>query len=166
MSLLAQEPPKPTTSFKPTTATYEVRLTSYNDPKLPESIQIVRNFNTPLTKIQDEIKTLHTWPEGWNGYDVAAPNPKAIDHAISWIESMYEDTSTTPRGWREPHVTASEDGDVLFEWRRGAKGLSIYVSETEVSYIKDWGADLVDEMEDGPISTSEDRRRLWDWLMG
>lgn len=112
----------------------------------------------------DKIVDLLTWPEGWNGYDVAAPNPNAVRHALSWIGYMYKDALTTGNEWREPHVTADEDGDVMFEWWNGEKGLTVYVSEEGASYIRDWGPNITSEMDDGEASTPESRRMLWAWL--
>lgn len=129
------------------------------------------NFDTPISRAEERLEAIRFWGEGWNGHDVAAPNSVAIDHALVWLKKAYESIwemskSEKSRGWVEPHITASEDGDVLFEWWNSDKGLSIYISEIEVSYIKDWGVNIQDEMEDGTLSTPEDIRELWAWMFG
>ncbi len=121
--------------------------------------------HSPLVKTIGKIIDLLTWPEGWNGNDVAAPNPNAVGHALSLIKDMYEDALATGEEWHNPHVTADEDGDVMFEWWNGGKGLTIYVSEGSVSYLIAWGTNMIDQMEDGEATTSETRRRLWAWLL-
>lgn len=129
----------------------------------PEPIQ--RNFRAPLLEVTDKISDLLTWPEGWNGYDVAAPKPDAVRHARSWITQMYIDVLQAGEEWHTPHVAADEDGDVMFEWWNAGKGLTIYVSEESAAYLIAWGTSMIDEMEDGEATTSDTRRRLWAWLM-
>lgn len=116
-----------------------------------------------LSATLDKVKDLIDWPEGWNGYDVAAPNPDAIKYALTWIRGMHADATATE--WHNPHVAADEDGDVLFEWWNGDKALTIYISEDEVRYVKGWGLDMEAEMEDGLATTPEIRGALWEWLM-
>lgn len=113
-----------------------------------------------------DIDVLQHLKAGWNGYDVAAPKIEAIHDATSWIEQMYEDVMRSGLEWRKPHVAADEHGDVTFEWWHGDKGLTIYVSAVgSVSYLKDWGPDMVDDMEVGPMTTSEEHRELWAWFL-
>ncbi len=113
-----------------------------------------------------EIAALRSWPEGWNGYDAAAPNPSAVRHALSWIEDLYEDTLTTGRGWISPHVVADAHGNVVLEWWEDRKKLTIYVHTKTVEYVKVWGPDIFSDMEDGEVEGAEDRRTLWNWLTG
>lgn len=126
----------------------------------------VRAFPADLEDTFAEIDDLKNLNAGWNGYDVAAPKIEAIHDATEWIEQMYEDVMRSGLAWRKPHVAADENGDVTFEWWNGDKGLTIYVSaDDSVSYLKDWGPDIVEDMEDGPVSTSEKRRELWAWFV-
>jgi hypothetical protein len=117
-----------------------------------------------LFETMDELNALTELLPGWNGYDVAAPKTSSILEAKKWIREMYEDATRMRAPWRKPHVAADENGDVTFEWWSGDKGLTIYISEPEVIYLKDWGPNILTEMEDGPVSTSEERRELWTWL--
>ncbi len=119
-----------------------------------------------LSETVNEIHSLRDLPPGWNGYDVPAPKFNATESAVSWIKGMYWDALETGRGWRKPHVAADENGDVVLEWWNGEQGLTVYISEEEAIYIKDWGLDVVNEMEDGTASTFAKRRELWSWLTG
>jgi hypothetical protein len=121
--------------------------------------------HSPLVKTIGSIIDLLTWPEGWNGNDVAAPNPNTVGRALPWIKNMYEDALAVEEEWHVPHVTADEDGDVMFEWWNNGKGLTIYVSEESASYLTAWGTNMIDQMEDGKATDSETRRRLWEWLL-
>jgi hypothetical protein len=141
-------------------AGYEVLRGS--GPSEPEALH--KNFHVPLWEVTEKVLGLLRWQEGWNGFDVAAPNHKAVTRAIPWIRDMYRDALKTGREWQDPHVTADEDGDVMFEWWNGERGLTIYISEESSSYIIDWGTNITSEMDDGEASTSEKRRELWSWL--
>lgn len=160
MSLMPSQLPMPVGNSTSPRVSYVVhRGTGGREPRA-----LNKNFDTPLWEVTDQISELLRWPEGWNGYDVAAPNHRAVNHAYSWIRSMYEDALAAREDWRKPHVTADEDGDVMFEWWNGEKHLTVYVSEQEASYVTDWGLDITNEMDDGDASTPENRRRLWMWL--
>jgi hypothetical protein len=113
----------------------------------------------------NEISNLLTWPEGWNGYDACAPRFEAVQYASHWIELFYLDIVSSGQEWIEPNVTASAEGEVVFEWRRGIKNLTIYVGNQSAEYVTDWGADINTEMEDGYANSPGIRQRLWKWLM-
>ena len=121
-----------------------------------------KNFRTPIVKTLEDLENLLTWPEGWNGYDVAAPNLDAVRQARLWIQYLYDDIIHTSLRWKTPHVTASEDGDVLFEWWNDEKGLSVYITaQGKAEYIMDWGPNIVTEMEDGNASITHMRNSVW-----
>ena len=119
-----------------------------------------------ITPTLAEIEDLLTWPEGWNSYDALAPKQEAIQYAREWIELLYRDIIGLSLDWLEPNVTASAEGEVVFEWRRGRKNLTIYVGNQSAEYGKDWGTDVTTEMEDGPANSPVIRQALWKWLMG
>lgn len=121
--------------------------------------------NQTLEPILTEIYDLLTWPENWNGYDASAPDPLAIQHAAHWIDLFYTEILGSRLAWLAPHVAPSGDGEVIFEWEHGAKNLAIYVGNREVSYVKDWGADMDTEMEDGYVTSASMRVELWRWLI-
>jgi hypothetical protein len=118
-----------------------------------------------LLETVKDVYSLRDLPPGWNGGDVEASDFNAIENAASWVVRMYWDALGTGKGWYKPHVTVDEDGDIMFEWWNGNKALTIYVSGDSVSYIKGWGLDIENEMEDGEATTSESRSSLWAWLM-
>lgn len=121
-------------------------------------------ISDPLLETISHIKSLRSWPAGWNGYDVAAPKSASIDYAIHVIPQVYKDAIGDSQKWREPHITATEDGDLMMEWSNGERNLTFYVSESEIHYIKDWGTDILNEMEDGSANSSVKRHALLTWL--
>lgn len=67
--------------------------------------------------------------------------------------------------WSTPHVAVDEEGSVVFEWWcKETKKLTIYVNEDSVEFVKVWGIDMVNEMEEGLIENNEDFRLVWKWL--
>jgi hypothetical protein len=151
---------KPTAEVTPTTVNYFVHPGIGDGEPRP----IYRNFGEPHWRTRTEIVALLSWPEGWNSYNAAAPNPDTIGHALSWIEDLYENTLTIDRGWIAPHVVADAHGNVVLEWWEGRKKLTIYVYPETVEYVKVWGPDIFSEMEDGEVEGAEDHRALWRWL--
>jgi hypothetical protein len=129
------------------------------------SVELEAAPRESLAEAINRILDLLTWSEGWNGYEVDAPNPQAVDRAIPWIVKMYTDALATGEEWHNTHVTADEDGDVMLEWWNNGKGLTIYVSEEDTTYLKASGTSMTNDMEDGEATTSEVRRRLWAWLL-
>ena len=123
-------------------------------------------YPAELVGTRKDLDALKFLKAGWNGYDVAAPRIEAIHHAMGWIGRMYDDVSRSELAWRAPHVAADENGDVTFEWWHGDRELTVYVSaDGDVSYLKDWGLDMEGDMEDGLLSTPEQRHDIWAWFV-
>ncbi|GAC1502261.1 MAG: hypothetical protein NVS4B12_16070 [Ktedonobacteraceae bacterium] len=118
-----------------------------------------------ISPILTEIYNLLTWPEGWNGYDACAPKYEAVQYADHWIELFYQEVIGSGQSWIEPNVTASAEGEVVFEWRRGIKSLTVFIGNEIAEYVKDWGTDINTEMEDGYVNSPSIRHALWKWLM-
>lgn len=118
-----------------------------------------------LSSTLAEIYDLLTWPEAWNGYDACAPKYEAIQYAEHWIELFYLEIMNLRLDWLEPNVTASAEGEVVFEWRHGINRLTVYLGNQRAEYVKDWGADINTEMEDGYANSPGIRKALWKWLM-
>jgi hypothetical protein len=66
--------------------------------------------------------------------------------------------------WQSPHVSVDADGEMLFEWWRKDRKLSLYFGADAPEYIKVWGTHLDEEMASGSLLSSADFRALWDWL--
>jgi hypothetical protein len=152
-----------TGEYPSTTASYEGRQV-YDVGQVTANKKVIhKNFDTPLSETVRSLCTLYWWPEGWNGYDALEPNHSSIEHAYSWINQLYTNLSATL--WIRPHVIADADGDVVFEWWKDHKKLTVYVSPTTVEYVTVEGPDVASEMEDGTIETSQDSLVLWHWLI-
>jgi hypothetical protein len=112
--------------------------------------------------VDRKIAELLTWPEGWDGHDAPKPNPDSVKHARLWSKELHE---TLGAGlWIEPHISADEEGEVSFEWWKGQKKLTVYVSPREVEYIKVEKVGSSLQMNDGFILSPGECRALWKWL--
>jgi hypothetical protein len=123
------------------------------------------DIRTEILPTLIEIHELLTWPDGWNGYSALAPKHNAVQYADHWIELFYQEVIESGQNWMKPNVTASAEGEVVLEWWHGDKGLTIYIGNQSAAYLKDWGADINTEMEDGYANSPDIRRALWKWLM-
>ncbi|GBF81521.1 hypothetical protein [Aphanothece sacrum] len=67
--------------------------------------------------------------------------------------------------WNQPLGNISIDNEIVLEWWHKEKKLTIYVCKNSIDYIKVWGSDMDNEMEDGSISLNENElTSLWKWL--
>ena len=112
-----------------------------------------------------DVYELQSWSDGWNGYDAYASTHETVQYAEHWISLFYHEVINSGQHWLEPNVTASAEGEVLFEWRRDTKALTLYIGNQSAGYVKDWGLDINTEMEDGQANSPNIRRELWNWLM-
>ena len=68
--------------------------------------------------------------------------------------------------WYQPLLNISIDDEIVFEWWHKEKKLTIYVCPNTIYFIKVWGPDMDDEMEDGSIylSNNDAILSLWQWI--
>ena len=71
---------------------------------------------------------------------------------------------TAPHPFDEPHMTWSAEGEIVLEWRAGQKQLIFYIGNPQITFLKAWGDDIHDEMEEGGIGSSPQMSALWQWL--
>ncbi len=111
----------------------------------------------------NDLNRLRTWDVGWNGYDAPKPEHTAIEHAWSWITSLFQTVASL--GWIKPNVTGGPDGGVVFEWWYGKRKLTVYVEEQSIEYVQVWGTEVDAKITDGDIESMADGRELWMWLI-
>lgn len=123
------------------------------------------NMIAELEKFESTIRGLLAWQDNWNGYSAPALDTQAVDHALAWISALHTDASDLGLPWLEPNVTASADGEVVFEWWHGGKKLTVYVGDGSAEYVQVWGADVDQDMVEGNADGRDTRCRLWRWLV-
>lgn len=128
-------------------------------------VDVVSTSRKPLRDTLVKVHKLLSWGPNWNGYDVLAPNPDAVTHAENWIVSLFQTIEDLDLTWIKPSVTASPEGEVVFEWRHEKKKLTIYVGDQSVDYVQVLGTDIDAKITDGDIESLEDSQLLWMWLV-
>ena len=132
---------------------------------LPSMAEIRQLARAALWDTMLQIYELLSWDEGWNGYDACAPEYDAVTYADNWITQMFLEVVTSGNEWIRPNVTASEEGEVVFEWWRDTRKLTIYIGNQSAEYVKVWGTDINSEMSDGNADAVNTCRSLWEWLV-
>lgn len=135
--------------------------------------QVFRKFFSPATPtIVNEIpvcgaiqriRQVQTWGVNWDGADALAVPSAAAARATALIDKIYSTSSQLNIDWIDPNVTASPHGEVVLEWWNNEKKLTIYVNEKLSEYVKVWGPDIDEEMEDGVLSDDQTANMLI-WL--
>jgi hypothetical protein len=110
------------------------------------------------------LKALSALPANWDGFGSDAPSGDAIGKALQLIVEMYRrSTQCAHVSWVNPHVSASEGGEVVFEWWKHDRKLTVYVSSRGAQYLRVGGPDIESDMDDGEIVGAQ-FVGLWLWL--
>jgi hypothetical protein len=105
----------------------------------------------PTYQVVQEIKSL-------DGIDAGA-----ISRSIDAIQSFYQIASNNFLCMRKPNVTSSPFGEVVFEWWNKERKLTVYACNEGLNYLKVWGPDMIEEMEDGAFSLTTPYE-VFSWL--
>jgi hypothetical protein len=111
-----------------------------------------------------QVDRVAALPKNWDGHGSAKPNEHAAERARQLLEDAFRESTATV-GWQSPYISASEDGEIVFEWWNGVRKLTIYVGAEQSTFLKSWGPHIVEDMEDGVLTQTWDRS-LWVWLFG
>ena len=103
--------------------------------------------------------------DNWDGNGSLAPLPGVIDHAREAMALLQASAMARDLPWSDPHIGVNERGQVILEWWQGDRALTLFVrSSNQVDYLKAWGANIQNEMEDGAVSQIADFIALSHWL--
>ncbi|MEH2122589.1 hypothetical protein [Nostoc sp.] len=86
-------------------------------------------------------------------------------YAIEWLKQLRTIVAANQMWWGEPLVNLSFDSEIVFEWWHETKKLTVYILGNTAEYIKVWGTDIDNEMEDGTSSSLAELTALWKWLV-
>ncbi|MBV8658520.1 MAG: hypothetical protein JO142_11910 [Burkholderiales bacterium] len=139
-------------------------------------IDVSGQERTVLHPTRKTILDLAQLEEDWDGAGSAAPNRTAILRADGVAESLYRQVTVHKGGeigagllannpWGNPHVSASEDGEVVFEWWKDERKLTLYIGSENDSFVTVWGPRVDTDMSVGAFSASTTQfASLWKWL--
>jgi hypothetical protein len=96
--------------------------------------------------------------------DKALISHRILEKANQLINKIYSIAKNRGFWWDEPLVNVTEDQEIVLEWWNNTKKITIYISDKTIDYIKVWGADMDNEMEDDSIDLHDDFTPLWSWI--
>lgn len=149
--MLPYAPPSPATA-----------ISVYRSPQVePDYQKLLRRSASPFSEAElgttlKRLESLRGTEENFN---------EALNRAGNWTLRLYENVVSQGERWVAPHMTVSPNDEVVLEWWNGEKKLTVYVSEETTEYVKVWGADIFEEMEDGNTDESRQAYYLWNWLV-
>jgi hypothetical protein len=126
----------------------------------------IRQQEKVISELLEKVEALRTWGKDWEEEEVSPPSDATLQRARQWLKEMYRDVASDRRAWLEPMITASEEGEVAFEWWCSDRKLTVYISETGVTVTKLTGLHPPFQIEDESANTRPRRRKLWSWLLG
>lgn len=123
--------------------------------------RFLENAATLATQI--ELSKLFQLTDNWDGYDSKAPSISTIEKSRDLLIKLHK--NFTQHGlFRNPFVSVSENGEVVFEWWDKDRKLTFYIDNTEYQFLKSWGPNIFNDMEDGELSDSN-LIETWLWLV-
>jgi hypothetical protein len=119
-----------------------------------------------LAYVKVRLEALKGLAPNWDGHGSAKPDAGAIEVAVSALSEFFRGAALTQYGWSNPHVSANEGGGIVLEWWRDPRKLTVYVTSTDLSYIRVWGDDVETEMDEGNLTVEPrlDFGAVWSWL--
>ena len=93
--------------------------------------------------------------------DFELPPYSAIALAADWVRNL----ERIANEWSPPHVSSSPGGEIVLEWWRDPRKLTVYISDGGVEFVKSWGSSIRHEMEEGTANSIEDAQTIWNWLI-
>ncbi len=130
-------------------------------------VPIVPEKERPLTsrRLAERFASLEALEDNWDGRGSPAPSLALIASSREVLALLQAGAVARGLRWSDPHIGSNERGEILLEWWQGPRTLTIYIRpEDEVNYLKAWGSDIEDEIEDGEISRLADFVALSRWL--
>lgn len=117
-----------------------------------------------LEQSQRETYNLQSLKEGWNGYDALPPSAATIARAMSWLLSSYRECKDARVHWYKPNVTASAEGEVVFEWWASDRSLIVYVEDDAATFQQSQERGGRTEHTHGAADLGESQAALLRWF--
>lgn len=102
-------------------------------------------------------------PENWDRAGSFAPRAGSVANALARLPEICG-MAINGGPWMQPHISASESGDITFEWWHGLRKLTMYFGDEDVEAIRVWGADIDKEMQQLHLNSMADLAPSWAWL--
>lgn len=140
----------------------------YQSKIIASSLQRVSpNFEKPNDHsiIPLSSRSYFSTPKTYRRIGELGANNETYNYSVEWLKTLREVISVEKMWWRDPLVNLGIESEIVFEWWHNNKKLTVYILGNTVEYIKIWGADIDDEMEDGSVTSPAELKDLWKWLI-
>ena len=88
-----------------------------------------------------------------------------LDNTFKLLNKLFEISRTNNLWWDLPLINVGFSSEILLEWWHNSRKLDFEILGSNIEYMKVWGADIDEEMEDGAITINEhDLISLWKWI--
>lgn len=122
------------------------------------SMAYTRNTGRKEEGYEEEIMQLETLAD----VEGITFSLETISRASSLLKSIR--TELAPSHIGRPLISYSAHNEIIFEWWNKDRRLTLYIDDTEITFVESWGSNIVDDMTDGVIATAEDLNDAWRWL--
>src|SRR5688500_14701069 len=79
-----------------------------------------------LASAKEHLSRLSQLGSNWNGEGAARPDPAAIDSARYILKLVLSNARNVGADWIEPLISPTYEGDVVMEWWKADRKLSLY----------------------------------------
>lgn len=118
-----------------------------------------------LSNIFGRVKSLDTFYAVKCG-DIPPPKEGTTSEALIWIANMLSDARKVSNIWLDPLISSNEDGEVVFEWWKMDRKLTVRIGDDSIEAVKRWGSRLDNYYTDTFVKTIAERKQVWRWLAG
>ncbi len=97
-----------------------------------EKAAVARNWE----ELMDALNAVSVWPQNWDSHGSDAPQWKSVKNAKIWLLKIFELVCFYNLCWCLPAISADEYGNIVCEWWKDNKKLTLDFYESEVEYTK------------------------------
>lgn len=114
---------------------------------------------------QSQLRKVSALPSDWDGAGSLRPRPASVANASAKLTEVCRLAMVAGR-WAAPHISASEAGEITFEWWNDSRKLTIYFGDDDMELLRVWGPDIDNEMDHRRITKTAQIAPAWAWLYG
>lgn len=120
----------------------------------------VRNVVLDNSAVLASLDELRRFKANWDGYGAVPLDPKILDAAARFIESLAPEAVPTPQ------VVPMTRGRVQLEWHRGSRSLELEFESPQTVHFLKWDSESGVEEEDAiPLQDTAAIRDLLSWFV-
>lgn len=100
-----------------------------------------------------------------NSIQVEPIEQPTLQYAEQFLRHHHQLILGSNLAWKIPHFATEGEGEVTLEWWNNGKVLTIFVNTSgHIEYLRAWGPNIWNDMEDSEDPTDGVLSNLWQWL--